>query len=308
MPEAGSDPAEFGDPFLEQRDPGEAAAGEIMREYLLEAAPPAKVFRQDGGDDGYALIVPEIRGERTLTVPGANESDFMLHGNPATTSDDLASFIVSAVERSRANHLQIPLLTRRQAVHLKALLNPRLTDWRLDAALTGVSPFSTKKAREPGSLRKAVRQAERDGLEVGLAAAFPEKEVKALHDEQWGPNRQVSFFAMLGELLRAGLAETIIARTPKGELVAAQVDILGTRTRHFYYGLSDTERAPGCGTAALGHRWRRFMESPTQEACSFGRGGERYKYQYAERVQEWYALRGFYAPCRSDDLRHPRLP
>ena len=305
MPESGPDPAEFGDPFLERRDPGEAAAGELMREHLLKAAPPAEVFRQDGGDDGYALIVPEIRGERTLTVPGANEADFMWHGNPATTSDDLASFIVSAVERSRANHLQIPLLTRRQAVHLKALLDPLLTDWRLDAALTAVSPFSTRKAREPGSFRKAVRRAERDGLQVGFVSTFPDEEVKTLHEEQWGANRQVSFFAMLGELLSAKLADVAIARTRKGELASARVDILGTETRHFYYGVSDTLRAPGCGTAALGHCWRRFMESPTQQAFSFGRGAERYKYRYTERVQEWYALRGFYAPCGSDDLRHP---
>src|SRR5215207_3687004 len=150
MPESGPDIAGFGDPFLEQRDPGEAAAGELMREYLLKAAPPAEVFRQDGGDDGYALIVPQNRGERTLTVPGADEADFMWHGNPETTTADLAYFIACAIERSRVSHLRIPLLTRRQALHLKDELDPRLPDWRLDAALTGVSPFSTEKAREPG--------------------------------------------------------------------------------------------------------------------------------------------------------------
>src|SRR5215207_641823 len=158
MPESGPDIAGFGDPFLEQRDPGEAAAGELMREYLLKAAPPAEVFRQDGGDDGYALIVPQIRGERTLTVPGANEADFMYHGNPETTTADLAIFIASPVERSGVDHLLIPLLTRRQAFHLKDELRRRLPDWHLDAALTGVSPFSTRKAYEPSGFRTAMRR------------------------------------------------------------------------------------------------------------------------------------------------------
>jgi hypothetical protein len=308
MPESGPDPAESGDPFLVQRDPGEVAAGEIMREYLLKAAPPAEVFRQDGVDDGYALIVPEIRGERTLTVPGADEADFMWHGNPETTTAGLAYFIASAIERSRVDHLRIPLLTHRQAVHLKEQLGARLPDWHFDAALTGVSPFSTRKAYEPSDFRRAVRRAERDGLQVGFVTTFPHEEVKKLHEEQWGANRRQSFFAMLGELLSAELADVAIARTPEGELASAGVDILGKQTRHLYYGVSDNVRAPGCGTAVLGYGWRRFMESSTQRVCSFGRGAERYKYQYAERVHEWYALRGFYAPCRSDDLRHPESP
>lgn len=305
MAESPPGPAESGDPFLVPRDVDEAAAEDIIRDHLLKAAPPAEMFRQDGVDDGYALIVPEVRGVRTLTVPGANEADFMYHGNPETTTADLAIFIASAVQRSGVDHLLIPLLTRRQAVHLKEHLGAHFPDWRLDAALTGVSPFSTRKAYEPSGFRKAMRRAERDGLQVEFTATFPDEEVKTLHEEQWGPNRQASFFAMLGALLSAKVADVAIARTREGQLASARVDILGTQSRHFYYGVSDTTRAPGSGTAALGHCWRRFMASPTQHVFSFGRGAERYKYRYAERVHEWYALRGFYAPCESDDLRNP---
>lgn len=93
---SGADPG--GDPFLAPRDPGEAAADATMREFLLAAAPPEIAYRQDGG--GYTLIVPKRSGARLLTVPGANEADFMFHGNAGTDGERLADFIVAALSDS----------------------------------------------------------------------------------------------------------------------------------------------------------------------------------------------------------------
>ena len=82
-----------------------------------------------------------------------------------------------------------------------------------------------------------------------------------------------------------------------GSLVAAQLDILGTATRHYYYSVSDTDRAKGCGTAVLGASWTRFAADGRQTMYSFGRGAERYKYQYANGHRSLFELRGFFAPA-----------
>jgi hypothetical protein len=64
---------------------------------------------------------------------------------------------------------------------------------------------------------------------------------------------------MLDALLSAGCAELITARSRGGALVAAQLDILGSATRHDYYSVSDTDSVKGCGTAVLGVSWSRFV-------------------------------------------------
>ncbi|HVT45781.1 MAG TPA: GNAT family N-acetyltransferase [Thermoanaerobaculia bacterium] len=283
------------DPFLIPRDPGEERANEVVREFLIRASPPAAIFRQGGSDGGYALVVPRMRGERLLTVPGVNEADFHFHGNSGTTSARLADFIAGAVQESGADHLKLPLLTNPQASLLAAQLSERLPEWRLSTALSAVCPTAAGVATEPGILRKAILRAEREGLLVEASSTFPAEEIIALHRQRWGNNRGDSFFGMLQALLSGGLAELVTARTRDGRLAAAQLDILGTKTRHCYYVAADIEQASGGGTAVLGIQWRRFLLS-SSAVYSFGRGSERYKYQFATSCRELFEIRGFYAP------------
>jgi len=284
-----------GDPFLVPRDPREAAADALMREYLLAAATPEMVCRQDGS--GYALIVPQRSGARLLTVPGANEADFMFHGNPGTDGQRLADFVLAALSDSNADHLRLPLLSRAQALHLKACLAGRLPDWLWDVALSATSPLIVGKAPH-ASLRKALVRAEKAELLIGLTSCFDLHELQDLHCKRWGPhNRTANFFGMLGALLNAGCAEMITARASDGALVAVQFDIMGTAMRHDYYAVSDTLRASRSGTAVLAASWCRFCESISQTVYSFGRGSERYKYLYANRHRALFELRGFFAPA-----------
>jgi hypothetical protein len=102
---------------------------------------------------------------------------------------------------------------------------------------------------------------------------------------------------MLAELTTCGCAEFGTARSETGELIAARLELLGRNTRHAYYTVSDPGQLSGVGTALLGAHWQRFVEDPEVRWYSFGRGAERYKYMYANAVQERYEVRGFYAPA-----------
>jgi hypothetical protein len=104
---------------------------------------------------------------------------------------------------------------------------------------------------------------------------------------------------MFDALLLAGCAELVTLRDREGRLLAAQLDILGGHTRHYYHSASDTERAPGCGTAVLAGSWARFLADEAARAYSFGRGSERYKYRYANAWRPLYEVRGFLAPGRA---------
>jgi len=293
-------PDEGLDPFLAARDPGEERAAGVMREFLLREKRPERVYRQDGVEDGYALVVPRLTGEAVLTVPALHEADFMYHGNPGTSASHLAEFIAAAIDDSGADHLRIPLLSAEQARALEAALTPRLSEWTLGSGLSSVTPMMIpepggKKSR--GSLRRALNRARREGLAVDVPARFSIAELLELHRSRWGPNRGEGHFRMLETLVEEGCAELGTARTGDGRLVAAQIDLQGAVTRYSYYAVSEPDVISGAGTAVLGAHWARFAEETRIEQYSFSRGSERYKYQYSNAVIELYELRGFYAPC-----------
>jgi hypothetical protein len=284
------------DPFLAPRDAGEVAADAVMRTFMLDAAPPAAVYRQD--DSGYALVVASRLGVRLLTVPAANEADFMFHGNAGLGGERLADFVVAALAESAADHVRLPLLSEEQAEWLRHRLAARLPDWIWDASLATVAPLATGTMRQTDRLRRAMVRAKRDGLVLDCTQFIDREEVEGVHVKRWGPgNRGKSFFNLLEALLSAGCAELITARDRGGALVAAQLDIVGTFTRHYYYSVSDTDRVKGCGTSVLGASWTRFTTDGRQRVYSFGRGSERYKYQYANGHRALFELRGFFAPA-----------
>jgi len=284
------------DPFLAPLDAGEVAADAVMRTFMLDAAPPSAVYRQSGGD--YALVIPSRLGARLLTVPAANEADFTFHGNPGAGGERLADFVAAAVAESAADHVRLPLLSEAQAAWLRHQLATRLPDWIWSVPLAAVAPLAVGTMRQTGRLRRAIARAERGGLVFDCTRSMDPQEVQVLHVKRWGPaNRSNAFFRMLDALLSAGCAELLTARSRDGVLVSAQLDILGTATRHYYYSVSDTDRAKGCGTAVLGASWNRFVTNDRQTVYSFGRGAERYKYQYANGHRALFELRGFFAPA-----------
>jgi hypothetical protein len=283
------------DPFVAPRDAGEVTADSVMRTFMLGAAPPAAVYWQDGSS--YALVIPSRLGARLLTVPAANEADFTFHGNAGAGGERLADFVAGAIAESGADHVRLPLLSEAQAVWLRQRLAARLPDWIWSASLAAVAPLAAGGIHKAGQLRNAMARAVHDGLALDCTHSMDAQEVQAVHVKRWGPtNRGSAFFGMLDALLSAGCAELITARSREGVLVAAQLDILGTATRHDYYSVSDTDSVKGCGTAVLGVSWSRFVADGRQMVYSFGRGSERYKYQYANGHQALFELRGFFAP------------
>jgi hypothetical protein len=285
------------DPFIFVRDPGESTAARIVRETLLEGNPPELVFRQNNPRDGYALIVPRMSGERMLTVPGLNEADFTFHGDEGTSAYDLANFIADSIAASSADHLRLPLLHKVQAERLRNELSERLPDWILHAGLSAISPIACGISRVPHSLKRAIKKMQEMDVILENSTAFPEGEIRAIHERRWGGGRSDSFYKMLSMLVEMGCAELVTARLPSGQLVAAQLDILGDETRHFYYMAAETMTVNRVGSAVLGFSLTRFLELGAQHRYSFGRGSERYKYQFADSVIELYELRGFFVPA-----------
>jgi CelD/BcsL family acetyltransferase involved in cellulose biosynthesis len=139
-------------------------------------------------------------------------------------------------------------------------------------------------------------RAEKAGVRLERALTIDWDEVRQLHERRWGAgNRSASFFQMLRMLMEDCGAQLFTARTGDGRLVGAQLDILGGRTRHYYYGISDKDAIPGVGTAVMGMSWSAFLAGNEVE-YSFGRGAERYKYRYADAVRITFEIRGFLAP------------
>ena len=156
------------DPFLVPRDAGEVAADTVMRTFILDTAPPAAIFRQEGGS--YTLVVPSRLGARLLTVPAANEADFTFHGNAGAGGERLADFVAAAVAESAADHVRLPLLSEAQAVWLEHRMAARLPDWIWSASLAAVAPLASGTMRQTGRLRRAAARAKRDGLGLRLHA------------------------------------------------------------------------------------------------------------------------------------------
>ena len=283
------------DPFGSVRDAREQAANDVMREFLLAATAPAQVFRQRA--DGYALIVPSVRGARRLTVPGADEADFLFHGEPRTSGAELADFIDHAIADSGVDHLRLPALNRLQAAHLKNHLSTKRPDWQWDVALAAISPLVISSFKRTSILRTALKRADTLGISLELERTYDPLEFASTHTSQWGPeSRSATFFRMIERLFQTGCAEILTARNDAGALLAAHVDILGDSTRHFYYSVCHPTEGSGCGTALLGLSWNRFRHATEERVYSFGRGTERYKFQYANAYRKLYELRGFRVP------------
>ena len=262
----------------------------------MRRRPPPSTGR-DGGS--YALVIPSRLGARLLTVPAANEADFTFHGNAGAGGERLADFVAAAIAESAADHVRLPLLSEAQAAWLRHRLAARLPDWIWSASLAAVAPLAAGRMHKTGQLRNAMARAVHDGLVLRLHAVDGSTGGAGASTSSGGGRRTAAAPSsrMLDALLSAGCAELITARSREGALVAAQLDILGTATRHDYYSVSDTDSVKGCGTAVLGVSWSRFVADGRQTVYSFGRGSERYKYQYANGHQALFELRGFFAPA-----------
>lgn len=283
------------DPFAEPRDPLEDAVNSRIFEFFIASLPRSIVYRQKPGS--YALIAPQRSGARVLTVPGANEADFMFHGAAGEGVTPLADFISATILESGVDHLRLPLLNEPQASILKKELSVRLPNWLWAAGPSAVAPMVLRKpSKLHSSFRRAMIRAEKEGVRLERALSIDLDELKQLHERRWGAgNRSASFFQMLRMLMDDCGAQLFTARTGDGRLVGAQLDILGGRTRHFYYGISNKDAIPGVGTAVMGMSWSAFLAGNEVE-YSFGRGAERYKYRYADGVRIMFEIWGFLAP------------
>jgi hypothetical protein len=195
------------------------------------------------------------------------------------------------------DHPRLPLLSERQASVLKNQLVLRLPEWIWAEVLAAVAPIVSRKPdRLHPSFRRAMARAEREGVRLERAWSINLDEVQRLHERRWGAgNRSTMFFRMLQMLMDDCDAQLFTARAGDGTLLGAQLDILGERTRHFYYCVNDKDALAGVGTAVMGASWSAFLAGDEAE-YSFGRGTERYKYRYADCVRTLFELRGFLAP------------
>jgi hypothetical protein len=114
-----------------------------------------------------------------------------------------------------------------------------------------------------------------------------------LHEERWGHNRSVRFFEMLAEFAREPYCECVSMKGADGILVAQQIDFCFSDERYYYHSVWRQAEHAGLGTSLLAESIRRFYQDPDMRIYSFGRGGEEYKYRYAQFVRMNHYVAGF---------------
>jgi hypothetical protein len=272
---------------------------QIYDRWLIKNMKHSKAFwliTEDGTKISPLLLTAD-RGERLLTTPGANEQDFRFYGGPQTTISEYALYLREAIIKSAADHLKIPLLSRRQAMQLKKEVSLLLPDFCFATNLVSVIPVISKRSPlflRSRSLKRASRFPLKKNWEVRTTFNLLPRGVEELHASAWGDNRNRAFFNMLSFLIKQDFTEPVGIFRSNGDLLSFQMNIRTSNTFHYYYSVSGQE--DGAGSAALGISYERFLTDDQMLYFSFGRGSERYKYRHANEIREVFELRGFYMP------------
>jgi hypothetical protein len=262
---------------------------------LLELFSTNVSFVFEQSDVRIGLEQQGSAGDVALTLVAQDMRDFcLLDFLEQETLASFAKFFLSCLEEAGASRARIGPFSGRVSSELEAVLQRHRSDFVFRDAVLAVEPLLKKRANYilPRSLNRALRKILSSGFEI-RSECLPVTEMSRLHVERWGSNRNLHFFRAMEAFAKTSFCECISIGDGEGRIVGQQIDFCLIPERRFYYSVSNHARFPGIGTALLSESVRRFTDRADLSLYSFGRGGEVYKYRYANFYRLNHYLLGF---------------
>jgi hypothetical protein len=235
-----------------------------------------------------------LAGEIALTLLAQEMRDFcLLEFLDEVTLAKFAQFFLASSENAGASRTRIGPLSRSVSAKLNALLQSHSSNFAFFDAVLAVEPLIKRGVdfSVARSLDRALRNTVSAGLQI-TSEWVSVPELTRLHVDRWGLNRSALFFQALIALARAPYCNSISIKD-SDRVLGHQIDFCFAGERRFYYSVAAHQTLPGIGTALLAESIRRFAFDPEQSTYSFGRGGEKYKFRYANCVRFCHYVVGF---------------
>lgn len=237
------------------------------------------------GDIRIGLVYEGHPGEVTVTLVAQDMRDFcILHALDDNLLKNFTRFLFEYLKRVKACRMRIGPVDRKTSKRLQKLLQDNGSMFLFEDAVLSVEPLIQKPCdkalRTPTSLRRALRRLPKSDLRIS-ADSLPPADMRQLHLMRWGDNRSAKFFEAIKAFTDEAYCDCISIKDSLGQVIGQQIDFLYSGKRHFYFAAYDSSQYHGIGTALLAESVNRFIADPTTDIYSFGRGGEQYKYRYA---------------------------
>jgi hypothetical protein len=251
--------------------------------------------RFEHGDIRIGLEREGSAGEVTLALVAQEMRDFCL----LEMLDDVvlgrfAHFFLASIGKVNATRARLGPLSKVVAMRLESLLQGACSSFVFHDAILAVEPLIKKEAGHStsSSLRRALRKGLVAGFQIS-SECLSVPEMTRLHSDRWGANRTSRFFEAMGVFAKEPYCDCISITDSSGNILGQQLDFCISDERRFYYSIANHSEFPGVGTALLAESIRRFLAKPELLVYSFGRGGEHYKYRYANRFRLNHYVLGF---------------
>jgi len=238
-----------------------------------------------------------VAGEITLTLLAQEMRDFCrVDSLDDEALQDFACYFAGCLEQCGASRLRIGPLSEDTCQRLEAFLGREAPGYLLCDAVLSVEPLVVKAGGEENklstSLKRALREAARDGLEVS-AQTYAVEEMEEVHRQRWGSNRSRKFFEAMAAFATEPYCDCISLVDGRGRILGQQIDFCLSGQRYYYYSANRHAEYPGVGKVLLAESVSRFLADSSIQIYSFGRGGEPYKYRYADQVRLDHYLVGY---------------
>jgi hypothetical protein len=243
------------------------------------------------------LVCDGCHGDVTVSLVAQEMRDFCV----LDVIDDVilasfAQFLLQFLKDVGASRMRIGPVGGKVSNWLQQFLRMATSTFIFRDVVLSVEPLIEKRGNEsltvPRSLRRALRNVSRMDLAVG-SDSYSAAEMNMLHVQRWGDNRSQFFFEAMKTFTKETYCDCISLKDDRGHIVGQQIDFIYSNKRHFYYSISETLQHPGIGTALLSESIKRFVGDPNENIYSFGRGGEEYKYRYANTYRLNHYIVGF---------------
>jgi len=236
-------------------------------------------------------------GEVTLSLLAQDLRDFcLLDFVESDVLEGFASFLLERSATHDATRIRIGPLSSSTCNNLLARLQTHKSNFIFQDAVLSVEPLLHKDRSDvqasKQSLKRALRKAVKSGFTIS-SECFSVSEMQSLHEERWGMNRSIAFYEKIKAFAEEPYCDCISMKDASGRLIGQQVDFCFFNQRSFYYSVTNRRTYSGIGTALLSESIQRFYTCPEMKLYSFGRGGENYKYRYAQYVRLNHYVLGF---------------
>lgn len=236
-------------------------------------------------------------GEITLALLSQDMRDFCrVDSLDDEALEKFTSCLALALGESGASRMRIGPLSADTCRRLAGLLGGKAPEYLFHDAVLSIEPLLIRsdmpEPRLSSSLRRALRGASRDGLRVSARSYSPE-EMEEVHTPRWGANRSRAFFEAMEAFSREPYCDCLSVVDAGGRILGQQIDYCLSGQRYYYYSAARHAEYPGVGKVLLGESISRFLADPAIRVYSFGRGGEPYKYRYANGVRRNHYLVGY---------------